>query len=344
MTDSTRKTRRPTAFQPEDTRVRFAIPPIEDQPASDALPDELDAIGTDADITPAPTSKGFSFSKWIAIGVTGLVGLAFGLAIDSLIRDLFTRYEWLGWFGLALAALAVIGILGLTIKEYLGIRRVAVIDHLRDDLQEAADENDERKARENLKSLIALYQDVPETARGRKILTDHMSEVIDGRDLIILAERDLMRSLDRQAQQIVMSSAKRVSLITAVSPRALFDLLAVLFENLRTIRKLSALYGGRPGTFGFLRLIRHIGTHLAITGGMAAGESLASQVLGHGLAARLSARLGEGLLNGILTARIGIAAIAVCRPVPYIDTNGPKLSNFASELVKTTEKVEDPKA
>ena len=46
--------------------------------------------------------------------------------------------------------------------------------------------------------------------------------------------------------------------------------------------------------------MRHAVSHLALTGGMAAGDSLIQQVLGHGLAAKLSARLGEGVLNGLL--------------------------------------------
>ena len=42
---------------------------------------------------------------------------------------------------------------------------------------------------------------------------------------------------------------------------------------------------------------------------MAASDSLIQQMLGHGLAAKLSQRLGEGMLNGLLTARLGLAAI-----------------------------------
>ena len=76
-------------------------------------------------------------------------------------------------------------------------------------------------------------------------------------------------------------------------------------------------------------------------GGMAAGDSLASQVLGHGLAARLSARLGEGVINGLLTARIGIAAIAVCRPAPFVASNGPTISEFMGELVSRAEQNGD---
>ncbi|NVK33116.1 MAG: TIGR01620 family protein [Rhodobacteraceae bacterium] len=335
--------RRPAAFASTDTRVKISLPDPDLSLVDPSLPVGLDEITAQAGKPDKKTKSGFSFFKWIGIGIGGLVSLAFGLAIDSLIQDLFARQTWLGWVAVGLTVIAVTSLVGLIIKEYVGILRIAKMEHLREALTKAAADNDAKAARQNLDKLVALYSSVPETARGRQRLGEHMNEVIDGRDLIVLAERDLMRTLDRQAQQVVLASAKRVSLVTAVSPRALVDLLAVLFENLRTIRKLSTLYGGRPGTLGFIRLTKHIVTHLAITGGMAAGESFASQVLGHGLAARLSARLGEGLLNGVLTARIGIAAIAVCRPAPFIDTKGPRLSDFAGELIKTTEKAEDIK-
>ncbi|MBV6657113.1 MAG: DUF697 domain-containing protein, partial [Devosiaceae bacterium] len=81
------------------------------------------------------------------------------------------------------------------------------------------------------------------------------------------------------------------------------------------------------GFLGAIWLGRHMLTHLAVTGGLAATEGLVSQVLGHSLAARLSARLGEGVINGLLTARVGIAAIAVTRPLPYFSGKPPTLSD-----------------
>jgi hypothetical protein len=69
-----------------------------------------------------------------------------------------------------------------------------------------------------------------------------------------------------------------------------------------------------PGFVGMARLGRAVLAHLAVTGTIAMGETLIQQIVGHGLAARLSARLGEGVVNGMMTARIGIAAMDVCRP------------------------------
>jgi putative membrane protein len=56
------------------------------------------------------------------------------------------------------------------------------------------------------------------------------------------------------------------------------------------------------------------------------------QIVGHGVAARLSARLGEGVLNGLLTARVGLSAMAVCRPTPFIAEKQPGVADVAPFL------------
>ncbi|WP_292015616.1 DUF697 domain-containing protein, partial [Mesorhizobium sp.] len=72
--------------------------------------------------------------------------------------------------------------------------------------------------------------------------------------------------------------------------------------------------------------------HLAVTGSIAVGDSFVQQIVGHGLAARLSAKLGEGVVNGMMTARIGIAAMETARPLPFIAVRRPGLSDFLSAL------------
>jgi len=66
-------------------------------------------------------------------------------------------------------------------------------------------------------------------------------------------------------------------------------------------------------------------------------------MLGHGLAAKVSARLGEGVLNGLLTARLGLAAIEVTRPLPFAALPPPTLTDVAGNLLRRGEdgKTED---
>jgi putative membrane protein len=61
------------------------------------------------------------------------------------------------------------------------------------------------------------------------------------------------------------------------------------------------------------------------------------QFLGHGIAAKLSARLGEGVLNGLLTARVGLSAMAVCRPMPYAVARAPGVRDVAPFLFTKAE-------
>ena len=65
---------------------------------------------------------------------------------------------------------------------------------------------------------------------------------------------------------------------------------------------------------------------------IAAGDSFVQQLVGHGLAARLSAKLGEGVVNGMMTARIGIAAMETVRPLPFNALKRPRLSDFLASL------------
>ena len=108
----------------------------------------------------------------------------------------------------------------------------------------------------------------------------------------------------------------------------------MLIENLRLLRKLAALYGGRPGFFGLLRLAQLVLTHMVATGGVALTDDLLGQFLGQDLLRRLSRRLGEGAFNGALTARIGIAAIEVIRPLPFLVARRPRVREVLAEALK----------
>jgi putative membrane protein len=143
-----------------------------------------------------------------------------------------------------------------------------------------------------------------------------------------------MAPIDAEARHLVAAAARRVSVVTAVSPRAAVDMFFVLVTALGLVRRLALLYGGRPGTLGLIKLMRHTVSHVAVTGGMAASDSLIQQVIGHGLAAKLSARLGEGVLNGLLTARLGLAAIEATRPLPFAALRQPALNDIAGSLLR----------
>lgn len=268
----------------------------------------------------------------LAGALGGLLLLWLGAGLEAFIADLIVRSPVAGGLALVLAGLAALAALVLAGREIAGILRARSIAKLKARAEAVLASDDRREGRAVLAELQSLYAKRPDTARARARLAATETDVIDGADLVRVAERELMATLDREARAAVTAAARRVSLVTAISPRAIVDLVFVAAQALRLVRRISAIYGGRPGFIGFMRLVRSVGAHLAVTGGMAVGEGMVQQVLGHGIAARLSARLGEGVLNGLLTARVGLSAIAVCRPLPFSAEPPPTLTDVASIL------------
>jgi len=333
-------TRKPAAFRLDDPQVVVAKDEAHAARGMVRVIPQPEDFELPATVEPAPVPKrrfrwGIVF--WSALG--GLVALGAGLATTALIEDLYARATWLGTFGAALAALAVLSFVVICIREAVGLARLASIEKLRARAEAALAEDDRDAARAIVRELTAKLSATPQLARSRGELQAHLTEIIDGRDLLHIAERGLMAPLDQQASRLVARTATRVSLVTAVSPRAAVDLAFVLFAAFGMIRRLAALYGGRPGFLGMIRLVRHIIAHLTVTGTLAAGDSLIQQMLGHGVAAKLSARLGEGVLNGLLTARLGLAAIEVARPLPFAALPKPALSDIAGDLLRRREEA-----
>ncbi len=296
-----------------------------------------DDARADAELSPAAPQKSRLRIPWAAmfwVSAAGLVLLATGLGIANLIGDLLDRAAWLGGIGVALAAVAGVALVAIVTRETLGLARLAAIDSLRERAAAILASDDRAAGRALGRDLIALTKRMPRLANGRARLESHLVDIIDGRDLVRLGERELMAPLDQEARRLIAAAARRVSVVTAVSPRAAVDMFFVLVTALGLIRRLALLYGGRPGTLGLMKLMRYAVSHIALTGGMAASDSLIQQMIGHGVAAKLSAKLGEGVLNGLLTARLGLAAMDATRPLPFTALRRPALNDLAGALFK----------
>jgi putative membrane protein len=258
-----------------------------------------------------------AFARLAAWVLGGLFSFVLSVAAWDFVTGLFARNPVLGWvaFGLTVAGALVLTVLAL--REWAGYARLARLDGLRGRAAAAHAAADLAAARGVVAGIVRLYGARPDTAWGRQRLAERQAEVLDADALLGLAETEILGPLDALARAEVESAARRVATVTALVPMALADVAAALFSSLRMIRRIAEIYGGRSSTVGSWSLLRKVFSSLIATGAIALTDDLIGSVAGGGLLSKVSRRFGEGVVNGALTARIGVAAIEQCRPLPF---------------------------
>ncbi len=268
---------------------------------------------------------------WTLLGM--LTGAVVSLAAWDFVNALIARNPVLGWSMTALIAAFVLVLLSIALRELAAFSRLARIDDLRHRAAEALAQEDLTAARKVIIQLMALYRNRDDTKWGRDRLAERQGEQFDAASLFGLAEAELMSPLDAAASREVEAAARQLATVTALVPIALADVVVALTSNLRMIRRIAEIYGGRSGTLGSWRLTRAVMSHLVATGAVAVGDDMLEPFLGGSILGKLSRRFGEGLVNGALTARVGVAAIEVCRPLPFIRGKRPSVRGIVKRAL-----------
>lgn len=311
------------ALEADETPTQVADAPPVPEPA-DPMP-QGQAMQMAAHVAQKRPSR---LVRWL-FGLGGaLIGAVASVAAWDFVTALIARFPLLGWgfTGLLVAFLGVLALISL--RELAALGRLSRVDALRHAADTALAENDLAAARGVSDRLVALYAGREETRWGRNRLAQLRADQLDAQGLMALTEAEVLTPLDRLASLEVEAAARQVATVTALVPLALADVAAALTSNIRMIRRVAEVYGGRSGTLGGLRLTRAIFSHMVATGAVAVGDDMLEPVLGGSILGKLSRRFGEGLVNGALTARVGVAAMEVCRPLPFAPAQRPKVRDI----------------
>lgn len=271
-----------------------------------------------------------------------LAALAAGLWFTRFVSVAVERQDWVGWLAVGLMSVIALALTVIVVRELLGFRRIARLAGLRKTVKAAIASNDPKLERKSVATLMSHYRGRSDMSWGLARLGDHAGDVLAPGELLRLADRELIAPVDVTARRVILASSKRVATVTALSPMTWIAMGFVLVENVRMFRALAGLYGGRPGVLGAVRLGRLVVGHIIATGGIAMTDDLLGQFLGQDMLRRLSRRLGEGAFNGALTARLGVAAVEVTRPLPFIDAEPLRVREIFAELFRSLRGAEAP--
>lgn len=333
-----------TASEPREPRVFDLDDPavVQEPPATEpGVSPAPSPSAPDGQVVVRPTladlgRRGLRWGAMLVFALAGAAALGAAAWFGRLVSAALGRDDWLGWTVLALLSIAAFAALMIVLREIVGFSRLNRLNRFRVDAKRALAEGDRRRERRAAERLASFYGECPELIWSVRRFREHARDVHDPGELLSLADRELVAPLDASARRLITRAAKRVATVTAMSPMVLIDVSYVLIENLRLLRALATLYGGRPGFVGVLRLAQMVFGHIVATGGVAMTDDLLGQFLGQDVLRRLSRRLGEGAFNGALTARIGIAAMEVIRPLPYLSAKPARVRDVLAEALGST--------
>jgi putative membrane protein len=323
-------TQGPVLIDLEDNDATVSVADAPPVPDLGAVPPSGQAMQGAARLAARRPSR---LARWFWGLASAVIGAMVSVAAWDFATSLVARAPVLGWVITGLIAALLLVLVLICLREIAAISRLGRIDSLHRAADAALADQDLAQARAVTDRLLSFYAGREDTRWGRDRFRTRAQDQFDATALLELAEDDILLPLDQAASREIEAAARQVATVTALVPLALADVATALAANLGMIRRISEIYGGRSGVIGSWRLTRAVFSHLVATGAVAVGDDLLEPVLGGSILSKLSRRFGEGLVNGALSARVGVAAMEVCRPLPFTRRHRPSVRGIVKRAL-----------
>ncbi|OLQ90246.1 TIGR01620 family protein [Vibrio panuliri] len=269
--------------------------------------------------------------RWLATGLlASFSGLVAWQAFDTVVQAVQSA-DWLalGWAGF-ISTLAALG-LGAIGKELWKLRRLKNHFSVQEQSEALLQSDSVGQGKAFCQKLAADGGVQPESPSYDRWLNglnaSHSdAEILDMYDAIVVAEQDKI------ATQIVTRHATESAALVAISPLAMADMLLVAWRNFKMIDNLAQVYGIELGYWSRLQLFKSTLVNMAAAGASELAIDAGMDLMSMDLAGKLSARAGQGIGVGILTARLGIKAMSLLRPMPWSPDRAVKLSAIRKQI------------
>jgi len=302
------------------------------------LPDDIQ-LETDQShehtITTTPIVPKHSAWLWLATSLSGLLVLM--LLVDSY-NFIIEQYNDSFILGTVFSLLIVIicgTSLALTGQAIQKIRTLRTVSSLQQEGQKIITNNAYGNAKGYLNKIALFYNEDLSFRNRLDRFNISINDSHHDREMCALFSNKVMHDIDQQAYQIVTKGSKETALLVMISQIALLDTILTLWRNVRIIREIATLYGGKPGFFGSISLIFTVIQNLIYADVSETVADGTAEILGGSVLSVMSTQIAQGLGIGILTARLGIHAMNACRPLPFMEDEKPRLKEIRREVMSS---------
>lgn len=216
-------------------------------------------------------------------------------------------------------------------RELSSLRQLSRQDNVRAQIQSILEDNhkyDARQLCEKISEQLPCDIAMSEEKTWEKIIQPEYTDI----EVVDLYSKEILSSVDQKALDEVAKFSTESVVLIAISPVAIIDMMLMFWRNLRMIDKVAGLYGLKLGYWSRIRLIKHVFINMAYAGASEIIADFGADLLGADLLGKLSGRMAQGLGAGMLTARLGIKTISLCRPIPF-QNQPPKLNDIRKKII-----------
>lgn len=253
----------------------------------------------------------------------------------NFIADQFESSFFMGGFFLILISTLLWTVTILTWRSYQGVRGIRNIAHLQQQGAQLMEQDSHGDAMYFIRKVAVLYHQRPDLKARLERFYGSVNDCHSDREVCSLFSHYVLKDVDQQAYRIVAQRSKETAFMVMLSQVALLDTVLTLWRNVKMIRDIASLYGARPSFLGSTSLIIAVVQSLlyADVSEMLA-ESMA-ETLGNSFLSVMSAQAAQGVGSGILTARVGIKAMQVCRPLPFTESEKPRIKDIRWDILSS---------
>jgi putative membrane protein len=305
-----------------------------DNQAWQAIDEKSDSESAPFDNSSIDDDKDNKQPSWIWRTIAILVGTLITIELVEFFSFGFSHSPILASiYALLLACLTFVSGSAL-IKEFSGLRQLKQQKNVQTQAYAILSEQQDNSARnaKNLCQQITKQLPCDLLSEQEKNLAAAMSADYSDVELLQLYSQSVLAKVDQKVMAEIAKSSSEAMVLVALSPIALLDMLIMLSRNLRLINKISALYGLKLGYWSRIKLIKSVFINMAYAGASELIADVGAELLGADLLSKLSSRFAQGLGAGMLTARLGINAMTLCRPIPLNDKK-PRLKQVSREVL-----------
>jgi len=272
-----------------------------------------------------------------AVAVTGLgilVAGVVGIDLAQFVDGAFAHGTGVGILATAAVAAGAGGALYWLTAELRGLFRLRSAERLRRLIPSAL--ASELKVEIDAAAAILARDPLLGKAVGsyRAVLEPHHT----GHDALELFSRFVLAPADQLAQAATRRAAAQAFAINAISPTVLLDTLFFAARATRLIREIAEIFGQRPGLTGTVHLLRRLASGAGLVGAVDVVGGVIAQQLGGAVLEHVSASVAESAYAAQKMARLGLLAMASCRPIEFRPGEAPSLPGLVSSLLRQSQK------